>query len=311
PEFQSEVTFLSDGTTNYIIVVEGYSFPLFGITDAGEFELTVTCEELPEFDACEPVFTGGADYAIGFSGGDAIAANDINVLADTQFSVEKITFDVNTYGGAPTTFDVTFYEGENGVETPYGEAFEGLTPTSMEITGTYAGDPTYTVELTLPTTQILPATATEDKKYWIAISSDLATDDNFTYWVSSTYLFTETLPTWQSLDGGITWEEVVDDFGVSYEGIMSIEGECSELGISDLSSFDFTYYPNPVKDVLNISAKKNVESVSVFNLAGQKVVNNAKVSNGQIDVNALTAGTYVFRITLEGGQVETFKIIKK
>src|SRR5690606_8172933 len=84
-----------------------------------------------------------------------------------------------------------------------------------------------------------------------------------------------------------------------------------ELGISNLNAFDFAYYPNPVKDVLNISAKKNVENVSVFNLAGQKVLSNAKVTNGQIDVNALTAGTYVFRITLEGGQVETFKIIKK
>src|SRR5690606_26264781 len=86
---------------------------------------------------------------------------------------------------------------------------------------------------------------------------------------------------------------------------------CEELGVSDMTSFDFAYYPNPVKDVLNINAKKGVESVSAFNLAGQQVIKDAKVSNGQIDVNSLTPGTYVFRVTLEGGQVETFKIIKK
>src|SRR5690606_2336244 len=94
--------------------------------------------------------------------------------------------------------------------------------------------------------------------------------------------------------------------------VFFISGECEELGVSDINEFDFTYYPNPVKDVLNISAKKSIENVEIFNLAGQKVLNNAKVSNnGQVDVNSLTSGTYIFRVSLEGGQVETFKIIKK
>ena len=35
------------------------------------------------------------------------------------------------------------------------------------------------------------------------------------------------------------------------------------------------------------------------------------VNQGQIDVSKLTTGTYVFRVTLEDGQVETFKIIKR
>src|SRR5690606_1763723 len=86
---------------------------------------------------------------------------------------------------------------------------------------------------------------------------------------------------------------------------------CQELGVTDLSGFDFTYYPNPVKDILNITSKQSVVSVEVFNLAGQKVINDAQVSNGQINVSTLPAGTYVFRVVLEGGQVETFKIIKK
>jgi len=93
--------------------------------------------------------------------------------------------------------------------------------------------------------------------------------------------------------------------------VFFISGECEELGVSDINEFDFTYYPNPVKDVLNISAKKSIENVEIFNLSGQKVLNNAKVSNNRVDVNSLTSGTYIFRVSLEGGQVETFKIIKK
>jgi|GEM_PF-2631607 len=42
-----------------------------------------------------------------------------------------------------------------------------------------------------------------------------------------------------------------------------------------------TIPPNPVKDILNISTKKSIENVEAFNLAGQKVLNNTKVSNGQ------------------------------
>ncbi|HUH34405.1 MAG TPA: T9SS type A sorting domain-containing protein, partial [Moheibacter sp.] len=86
---------------------------------------------------------------------------------------------------------------------------------------------------------------------------------------------------------------------------------CHDLGVSDLSAFDFAYYPNPVRDVLNITSKVGVKSVEVFNLAGQNVLRTMKVNKGQVDVSALATGTYVFRATLENGQVETFKIIKK
>ena len=78
-----------------------------------------------------------------------------------------------------------------------------------------------------------------------------------------------------------------------------------------MTSFDFAYYPNPVKDVLYITSNKTVENVSVYNLAGQQVMASAKVENGQINVSSLSTGVYVFRATLQGGAIETFKIIKK
>src|SRR5690606_10701769 len=83
------------------------------------------------------------------------------------------------------------------------------------------------------------------------------------------------------------------------------------LGVSDIGNTVFTYYPNPVKNVLNISSKKEIENVSVFTLTGQKVLNHAKGSNSQVDVSALAPGTYVFKLTFEGGQIEAFKIIKQ
>jgi len=84
-----------------------------------------------------------------------------------------------------------------------------------------------------------------------------------------------------------------------------------ELGVSDSETSGIRIYPNPVNNILNISSKKSVKTISIFNLAGQKVLKNAKNSNGQIDVSSLSAGTYIFKLTLEGDQVEAFKIIKK
>ena len=300
---QSEVSFLSDGTSTYIIMVEGYN------TSTGEYVINLSCSEPPVYDPCAPVHTGEPNSGIGFSGGYT-TANDFNVMANTQFTVEKITFDVATVGGDPTTFSLSFYEGETGVETQFGETFTNITPTSVTPNGYLFGFyPIFTVELTLPTAQIFPATTAADKKYWAAIVSEFDTTGGFTYWVSTEYFAGNTLPTWQN--DGTMWFMYDDGTGGNVEGVMSIEGECETLGLSDISNVDFAYYPNPVKNTLNIDSQKAVQSVSAFNMTGQKVISNLKVENKEIDLSSLAPGTYVFRATLEGGQIETFKIIKK
>ena len=286
----------------------------FGETE----DYTLIIGEVPPTGGdCEQVFAGDPNTGVGFinNGTDIyIAANDINVEANTQFTVATISLDVVSLGGEPTMFDLSFYTDNAGVDEQIGSTQSGLIPSSITPNGTFGstGYPVYTVELSLATPQLLQATATEPAKYWIAISGYPSVESANVYWVS--YLYTEnpdSEPSWQSPDGGFAWAEFANSNGEAVEGIMTVTGECATLGVSDMTSFDFAYYPNPVKDVLNITTKKAVESVSVFNLAGQQVMNNAKVSNGQINVNALSTGTYVFRVTLDGGQVETFKIIKK
>lgn len=111
-------------------------------------------------------------------------------------------------------------------------------------------------------------------------------------------------------EASATWDMACDEdqgFGETEDYTVNI----GELGISDLNNANFTYYPNPVKDVLNLSSVKSIESVSVFNMAGQQVMAGSKVSNGQMNISSLTPGVYIFRVILEGGMVETFKIIKR
>src|SRR5690606_34676007 len=107
-----------------------------------------------------------------------------------------------------------------------------------------------------------------------------------------------------------TWDMSCDEDQV-YGETEDYTVNVGQLGINNLNSFDLSYHPNPVKDVLNFNSDKNILNISVYNLAGQEILSNAKLTNKQLNLASLVPGTYVFRVTLEGGKTQTFKIIKK
>lgn len=85
----------------------------------------------------------------------------------------------------------------------------------------------------------------------------------------------------------------------------------NKLSNNQFNIADFNYYPNPVKDVLNISYINNITDVSVYNLIGQKVA--TKIVNGnlaKIDMSALANGTYLVKIT-SNDLVKSIKVIKQ
>ena len=288
-DLQSELSFLSDGTSTYMIMVEGFS------ANAGDYTISITCEDAPEPPVnCEDfvVPSNNLENGLFFEGDTAQhLAADIPV-GENGFTIYGVTPTVIDYA---TTFEFTFYEDAGGLP---GAVFAERTGTifGSEVTGNNFGYDFVKYQVTFEALTFEPNT-----RYWMEIESDaLAWESN-----SAQFMPLGAPDVFYNVNVGEgVWTSTGGDEFV-------FELICEELGVSDMTSFDFAYYPNPVKDVLNINAKKGVESVSAFNLAGQQVIKDAKVSNGQIDVNSLTPGTYVFRVTLEGGQVETFKIIKK
>jgi len=67
-------------------------------------------------------------------------------------------------------------------------------------------------------------------------------------------------------------------------------------------------YPNPTNNVLNVKSESVINSVSIWNVQGQKII-EANHSNA-IDVSTLNAGMYLAKIQTENGmKVSTF--IKK
>ena len=101
-------------------------------------------------------------------------------------------------------------------------------------------------------------------------------------------------------------------YGTTIDGEFQISVyDASLLGSAAFESTDFRAFPNPVKNVLNLSNNKNISNVAVFNLLGQQVMTKAVSSNqSQIDMSQLAAGTYMVKVTADN-LVKTIKIIKE
>lgn len=79
-----------------------------------------------------------------------------------------------------------------------------------------------------------------------------------------------------------------------------------------LKENDFSFYPNPVTDYLNIlSGSFEDYSLSIFNILGQKVFEEKATSSNRFGLTALATGVYVGVISKNGGQVKKFKLIKR
>ncbi|WP_162127049.1 T9SS-dependent choice-of-anchor J family protein [Flavobacterium phycosphaerae] len=84
-----------------------------------------------------------------------------------------------------------------------------------------------------------------------------------------------------------------------------------DLATPTFGTTNFKVYPNPVKDVLNLSSEKNITKVQVTNLLGQVILTKSlNATQGQIDVANLASGTYMVKVTSDD-LVKTIKVIKE
>ena len=89
---------------------------------------------------------------------------------------------------------------------------------------------------------------------------------------------------------------------------------CYDAALLNTDSLDlanFKYYPNPIKDVLNLSYSQNIENITVFNLLGQQVITKTvNATQSKIDMSHLASGTYVLKVTIDG-LLKTIKVVKE
>ncbi|WP_460964598.1 CotH kinase family protein [Spirosoma litoris] len=98
--------------------------------------------------------------------------------------------------------------------------------------------------------------------------------------------------------------------GNSYYRLKVVDKQ-SNVFYSTIQSLNFdlpiTIFPNPVSSTLQVQG--NVDKIGVYSLRGALIYESANISANQVDVNSLSSGMYLLRVTQKNGIVSTHKIL--
>jgi len=101
-------------------------------------------------------------------------------------------------------------------------------------------------------------------------------------------------------------------YRVIMETIDGLQIYSDVLKVNFLKEADFVTYPNPVSDYLSIvSGDFEAYSFSLFNLAGQKLMQVEGSGNKQVNMTSLVSGVYIGIISRNGGILKRIKLIKR
>ncbi|HLF51770.1 fibronectin type III domain-containing protein [Flavobacterium sp.] len=177
---------------------------------------------------------------------------------------------------AGTSYNIAYKYGNNS--TTYVEKLKvayGMTATSAGMTTVLADHPSITGGTTTSTatSNMVSFTPTVSGEYYFGFNAYSIADQY--------YLF-------------------VDDIAIT-----------TTLGTDSFDNTNFSYYPNPVKNTLNLSYTQNISYVAVYNLLGQQVIaKTINANQSQIDMSHLSSGAYMVKVTADN-QVKMIKVIKE
>jgi hypothetical protein len=104
---------------------------------------------------------------------------------------------------------------------------------------------------------------------------------------------------------------MVEGFGAGV-GNFTMEVTCEEaLSVGENTLEGFNFFPNPAQDVINLDARTGIENVTMFNLLGQKVLEQKVdgLSTYQLNVSTMAKGTYLMQVT-SNGKTGVYRVIK-
>ncbi len=93
-------------------------------------------------------------------------------------------------------------------------------------------------------------------------------------------------------------------------GIMQWQNEETEESIETNIELmtNLQVYPNPVQDILQITSSEPIETIAVYTLSGEKVL---QATTTQVDVSNLKEGMYIVHTTSQTGSHYTAKVVKQ
>jgi|GEM_PF-605683 len=257
--------------TTYYVVSES------GICKSSALAITVT-------DCANVVSTPTGEASQTFAAGQTIA--DLAVSGSNLVWSSSSTFSDTLSDSEPLFNGTTYYvRSENG--NCQSEALAITVTDCVNVVSTPTGEDsqTFTAGQTL---------------------ADLVVNGTNLVWYADSSL-TTILPTTTALVNNTTYYVVEENLGCQSSPleILAIE----TVSVTDFDVFNFSYYPNPVNDILHFSSNQPIENVVVSNMLGQKV--NVVLSSDKTNLNMsdLPTGNYLVKITIEG-VAKTIKVVK-
>ena len=105
--------------------------------------------------------------------------------------------------------------------------------------------------------------------------------------------------------GGLS-EELMVDFVTEklYENL-----DCFEVGLSNINYTLPTLYPNPIRDIVEISHSKKIISVKIRNINGQIIMTETNLTS--LSLSKIPEGFYCVDILDENNNIAHLKILKQ
>jgi hypothetical protein len=141
--------------------------------------------------------------------------------------------------------------------------------------------------------------------------------DNLPHTVTSDTGAPETFTSSQLTGNGQTFSHTFAEAGAtSYHcnihsmmtGTITVD---AVAGLEDNLKVDFQYFPNPVTDILTITAKDNIDRIEIYDVNGKQVM-NSKSGNptSKVYMANYTAGTYFVKVFVGNGS-KSVTVVKK
>ncbi len=80
------------------------------------------------------------------------------------------------------------------------------------------------------------------------------------------------------------------------------------LSTPSFEEAEIGFYPNPAKSVVTLKTTNRIDTVIIYNLTGQKVLESAEFEN--INITSLDSGMYLVNAVLKGTVIASMKLIK-
>lgn len=127
--------------------------------------------------------------------------------------------------------------------------------------------------------------------------------------------FNQELIVSDTVDGGVSvfasdlnGNNAIDIIAASYNDNVIAWYKNQTLLIEGNNAFDFSVYPIPTTDILNIESKSQIANLEIYNQLGQQLMNAENLKT--IDISSLSKGIYFIKITDINQSFGVRKIVK-